>query len=93
MKYNQKLDIKTITSFLSDMDLSYTNLKMPYGKHDCRVWTLQVDAEKHNFLLTACVNRGDLNEVSFDMLTKHGAMTHIHEEEIFNKIQELVNNS
>lgn len=92
MKYNQKLDIKTVTTFLADMDLTYINLKIPYSRSDCRVWTLQVDENNLNFLLTACVNRSDLNEVTFDILTKNGVISNIYDDEIFSKIQELVSN-
>lgn len=89
---NSKLDLKAVTSFLSEMDLTYSVLSIPYGRHDCRVWTVQVDPQKLNFLLTCCVNRSSLNEVTFDILTNKEPIIDIHADDLFSQIQILISN-
>lgn len=89
---NSKLDLKAVTTFLSEMDLTYAVLSIPYGRHDCRVWTVQVDPQKLNFLLTCCVNRCSFNEVTFDILTGKGPILEIHADDLFSQIQILISN-
>jgi DNA-binding sugar fermentation-stimulating protein len=88
--YNETLDFPTFKGKLGKYDITASKMDIYYKQHDPRAWTAIINSGVENILVTYFINRNDIGERNFDIITENKSYKEVEEEDIYQTIDLLV---
>lgn len=73
-------------------DCKCYKLDIYFSKADSRCWTAVVNPNKDNIFVTHHINKNDLGESSFDVISSEKIITDVDPEDIYQTIELILNN-
>jgi hypothetical protein len=84
------IDYNTFASKLRSEDLTVQKLDVSYSMADTRCWTALINPETHNLIVTFVVNRHQIGNHYFDILSSKRILTDIYTNDIYEAIDALL---
>jgi hypothetical protein len=87
---NQLIEYGTFQSKVEKYECKCQKLDVFYGKADSRCWTAIINPNKENLFVTYHINRYDIGDSSFDVLSSEKILLEIDPEDIYQTVELLL---
>lgn len=87
------MKIEELKTTLTENEVPYSQMTWKHSRSDCRVWTMNIDPGKSNIFLVYYVNRSDLEDNGYDILSSQGTYTGLDSDSVLDKVFELIHNN